>query len=450
MAFELFSKQREIMAAIASSATYILSRGGSRSGKTTTNIYAVVYRALAASNSNHAIFRATFQQAREHIFDKTLKEVISTVWPDLWERLNDRHDSTCSINHTELKIELPNGSVIQCFGMDDPDKRKGAEYSTILVDEADAVMDFDDIITLETRLAEVRYKDNGNGERLQHKVLFATNPNVNQRHWIYRTFIEKVNPSTGVKHPEPDDWAEIFINPRDNPHLPPDYIERAERNWSPMRKRVYLDGEWLPDDENAMFKSEWWVKSRLPSCSPSEARTNLTRIIVAVDPAVSATKGSDETGIIVLGIDRNGVCYILEDCSGVYQPEVWAEKAVAAYFKWNADCIIAERNNGGSLVTNNITTASRVPTVKTVWASNGKEVRAEPVVGPYSRGLVIHCGQFDKLEHQLATFTYDANKNRKNGSPDRLDALVWGLTELLVIEQEKRGGGSRRVKGLLF
>ena len=65
-------------------------------------------------------------------------------------------------------------------------------------------------------------------------------------------------------------------------------------------------------------------------------------------------------------------------------------------------------------------------------------------------GLVIHCGQFDKLEHQLATFTYDANKNRKNGSPDRLDALVWGLTELLVIEQEKRGGGSRRVKGLLF
>ena len=261
MAFELFSKQREIMAAIASSATYILSRGGSRSGKTTTNIYAVVYRALAASNSNHAIFRATFQQAREHIFDKTLKEVISTVWPDLWERLNDRHDSTCSINHTELKIELPNGSVIQCFGMDDPDKRKGAEYSTILVDEADAVMDFDDIITLETRLAEVRYKDNGNGERLQHKVLFATNPNVNQRHWIYRTFIEKVNPSTGVKHPEPDDWAEIFINPRDNPHLPPDYIERAERNWSPMRKRVYLDGEWLPDDENAMFKSEWWVKN---------------------------------------------------------------------------------------------------------------------------------------------------------------------------------------------
>ena len=77
-------------------------------------------------------------------------------------------------------------------------------------------------------------------------------------------------------------------------------------------------------------------------------------------------------------------------------------------------------------------------------------MRAEPVVGPYSRGLVIHCGQFDKLEHQLATFTYDANKNRKNGSPDRLDALVWGLTELLVIEQEKRGGGSRRVKGLLF
>ena len=122
--------------------------------------------------------------------------------------------------------------------------------------------------------------------------------------------------------------------------------------------------------------------------------------------------------------------YVLEDGSLRGRPEEWAKKAVSLYRKWNADRIIAEKNNGGEMVESVIKAQDRSVPVKLVHASRGKIVRAEPISALYEQGRVHHVGQFDFLEDQMCMFSVDNVRNSSTGSPDRVDALVWGLTEL--------------------
>ena len=152
----------------------------------------------------------------------------------------------------------------------------------------------------------------------------------------------------------------------------------------------------------------------------------LSRIIVAIDPAVSNTSKSDETGIIVAGKGPNGFGYVLEDASGKYSPSGWAKKAVGLYHKYSADKIVAEINQGGDMVESNIRTYDKNIPYKKVRASRGKQIRAEPIASLYEQGKVFHIGDFIKLEDQLTTWCPG------NDSPDRLDALVWALTELML------------------
>jgi phage terminase large subunit-like protein len=155
-------------------------------------------------------------------------------------------------------------------------------------------------------------------------------------------------------------------------------------------------------------------------------------MVVAIDPAVTSGEEADETGIIVLGKDRNGNGYVLEDRSGRYAPIEWAREAIALYRKYKADRIVAEINNGGEMVEHTIRMIDRNVAFNGVHASRGKVVRAEPVAALYEQRRVFHLGAFPVLEDQMCMFTTDLDRKATGFSPDRVDALVWGFSELLV------------------
>jgi phage terminase large subunit-like protein len=166
------------------------------------------------------------------------------------------------------------------------------------------------------------------------------------------------------------------------------------------------------------------------------AAPSLHRIVVAIDPAVTSGEDADETGIVVIGKDANGHGYVFEDLSGKYSPTEWARIAVAAYRTHRADRIVAERNNGGDMVRATIRMVDPNVALSTVWASRGKVTRAEPVSALYEQRRMHHIGSFPQLEDQMTNFTSDFDRDAAGYSPDRLDALVWATTELLVRADE--------------
>ena len=154
----------------------------------------------------------------------------------------------------------------------------------------------------------------------------------------------------------------------------------------------------------------------------------LARIVVSIDPAITANEESDLTGIIVAGIDVNGTAYILEDKTDMYMPEQWARAAINLYHEYEADQIVAERNQGGEMVRSTLRTVDDSVPIKLVHASRGKFARAEPVSALYERGKVKHVKWLSDLEEQMVTW----EPLGSIGSPDRLDAMVWAVTNLLL------------------
>ena len=162
----------------------------------------------------------------------------------------------------------------------------------------------------------------------------------------------------------------------------------------------------------------------------------IMRIVVGVDPAVTSNADSDETGIVVAALTRSLHVLILDDLSLRGTPLEWATVALAAYKSKRADCIVAEVNNGGDLVASNIRGVDQSARVRSVRASRGKYIRAEPVSGLYEQGRVHHVGAFQTLEDQMCGWTPQGNEK----SPDRLDALVWAVTDLLIDQEQVERG----------
>jgi phage terminase large subunit-like protein len=192
--------------------------------------------------------------------------------------------------------------------------------------------------------------------------------------------------------------------------------------------RQELEGEILEDIPGAL-----WSRETIDSCRIKEAPP-MERVLVAIDPAASSNEGSDETGIIGVGMarDNDGYArgYVLADRSRKGSPEEWAKAAVNLYRELQADRIVAEKNNGGEMVASVIRAIDRSVPITLVHASRGKHVRAEPISALYEQGRVHHVGKFDKLEDQMCQFSVDNVRDSNTGSPDRVDALVWGLSEL--------------------
>ena len=185
--------------------------------------------------------------------------------------------------------------------------------------------------------------------------------------------------------------------------------------------RQELYAEILEDLDGALWNNRLIEEARL---SEDTERT-LQKVIVAIDPAVTAKDDSDETGIVVVGKDFNNEYYVLEDLSGKHSADKWGRIAVNAYYEWEADRIVAEVNNGGDLVERLLRNIDPNVPYRSVHATRGKLVRAEPIAALYEQRRVHHMGMYPELEAQMCTYTGDTKI-----SPDRLDALVWGLTEL--------------------
>jgi phage terminase large subunit-like protein len=182
--------------------------------------------------------------------------------------------------------------------------------------------------------------------------------------------------------------------------------------------RQELDGEFLSDNPKALWKRADIDNNRIRQIP------ELTYVVVGVDPAITDKAGSDDTGIIAAGKNKEGHFYILGDYTVHDTPQKWAEAAITAFHKHEANTIVSETNQGGDMIERLLKSVDSKITYKPVRASRGKYTRAEPVSALYEQGKVHHFGTFPELEDELCEWIPGS------GSPDRLDALVWALTEL--------------------
>lgn len=395
--FCLTQKQEQAVDVIAKN-KFTLIEGGARSGKTFLIIRAMLLRAFMVPESYHIALRLRRSHIEGSIWQQTLPQVISKCgWKGLIELNNS--DLLCKIKQ--------NGSWVAFDGLDDKDrvdKILGKEYSTIFLNEVSQI-GFNEYETLTTRLNPTK--------GLNPKFILDWNP-TSQRHWAYRIFHNRKFPD-GKSVPE-NDYGLTRINPFDNKQNISETLFDTLSNLSGSKRKRFLDGE-ASEEEGALWVREWFKYGIAPE--------NLFRCVVGVDP--SGSTNGDEIGIVVAAFGENGSKYILADYSMHGKPNEWANEVYNAYDRFSADCVVAEKNFGGEMVEAVISDMGRKPiNVKLVNASRSKTVRAEPISAMYSKGEVIHAGEFLTLEDEMCTYKPMETKD----SPNRMDALVWALTEL--------------------
>jgi len=321
---------------------------------------------------------------------------------------------------TNRCLTWPNGSKAWTYNATEPDQLRGPQHHFAWVDE----------------LAKFRY-----GEALWDQVVFGLRLGDNPQALITTT----PQPKKVIKALAANTSTRITRgSTKDNlANLARSAVEQMYDRYEGTRLgRQELEGEILGDIPGAL-----WTRESIDDNRVQDAPEDLERVLVAVDPAASSHEGSDENGIVVVGLarDKDGYArgYILEDASLRGTPEEWAKKAIHMYRKWSADKIVAEKNQGGEMVSSVLRSVDRSVPVKLVHASRGKVIRAEPISALYEQGRIHHVGMFDKLEDQMCEFSIDNIRSASNGSPDRVDALVWGLSEVF----EKIAGRKRLFKG---
>lgn len=322
-----------------------------------------------------------------------------------------------SYNSSIFQITLWNGSIIQGFSAEKPDRLRGPQFHRAWCDELAAwvrLQDTWDNLQFGLRLGE------------SPRVMVTTTPRPLR-------LVKQLMEERGSIISRSSTYA-------NRANLAASFLEKMERTYEGTRLgRQELHGEVLTDTPNAL----WTLanidehRRRLSDVPP------MARIVVAIDPAASNNPGSDETGIVVVGKGTDGHGYVLDDLSlkgipvGQRSPtgtheRGWADVAVDAYRTRQADAIVAEVNNGGDMVEAVLRGVDANVSYRAVKASRGKVIRAEPVAALYSRGIIHHVGGFPTLEDQMATFTSDYDREKSGYSPDRMDALVWALTELYI------------------
>lgn len=299
---------------------------------------------------------------------------------------------------SKRRLTWPNGAQATLYSADEPDRLRGPQQDLAWADE----------------LAAWRYPETWDmlmfGLRLgrRPRVAVTTTPKPTR---LIRDLI--ASPTTAITR------GSTFDN---HANLAPAFLDVIVRKYEGTRLgRQELYAEVLDDTPGAL-----WTRAMIEAAQAPGAFPDMKRVVVAIDPAVTSGEQSDETGIIVAGLGVDGIAYVLADRTCRLSPDGWASRAVIAYDDFDADRIIAEVNNGGDLVEATIRTVRRNIPYKKVHASRGKRVRAEPIAALYEQGRVKHAPGLHALEDQMVTFVPDGAE----GSPDRVDALVWALTEL--------------------
>lgn len=305
-------------------------------------------------------------------------------------------------NAQTAEIVLWNGSKIIGFSADTPDRLRGPQYHRVWCDE----------------LAAWRYEEAFDqllfGLRLgdRPQMVITTTPRPTK---LVKNLVERVGQdvvmTSGSTFENVDNLAESALQT---------FRERYEGT---RLGRQELYAEVLTDIEGALWTFDMVDRARL---NPDTEVSDLDAIVVGVDPAVTSNENSDETGIVVAGRDSEQRFFVIDDRSGVMTPEKWARTAIDCYHEYEADRIVCEVNQGGDLVTKLIKDIDPMIPVRAVRATRGKMVRAEPIAALYEQERAFHLGAFPQLEDQMTS--YDGKSGSK--SPDRLDALVWAITEL--------------------
>lgn len=311
---------------------------------------------------------------------------------------------------TRRRLVWDNGAVAQIFSSEDPESLRGPQFEAAWCDEvgkwkhADACFD---MLQFGLRLGD------------RPRQLLTTTPRPTRL--MRRLLADPAVMTTRMR--TVDNLA----------NLAPGFLAAMERRYGgTVLGRQELDGELVEDREDAL-----WSRAMLEAAAISGV-PELGRIVVAVDPPASS--GGDACGIVAAGLDRDGNAVVLADATrrGA-KPRDWATAAVELYRSLAADCIVAEVNQGGDMVTAVIRTVDAAVPVRAVRARRGKWLRAEPVAALYEQGRVRHAGRFPALEDEMCDFGPDGLSQGR--SPDRVDALVWAITELMPI-----GGAEPRVR----
>jgi len=309
---------------------------------------------------------------------------------------------------SKRRVVWPNGAIAALYSADEPRRLRGPQHDTAWCDE----------------LAAWRYPETWD------MLMFGLRAGIDPRCVVTTT-------------PRPIRLLrELLADPKlvvtrgtthDNrEYLAPAFFSQIVRQYEGTRLgRQELEAEILEDVPGAL-----WSRGLIEACRASQAPAEFVRVVVAIDPAGRSAETSNETGIVVAGKDANGDGWVLADLSGRYPPVEWAKVSIAACRAHHADRIVAETNNGGDMVEATLRMVDPNVPFGAVHASRGKAARAEPVATLYEQGKVRHLGAFPILEDQMCAFTRDAGwtagASPASSSPDRVDALVWALSDLLV------------------
>jgi phage terminase large subunit-like protein len=415
VSFELTPAQDRAMDMLISDARHCALGGGSRSGKTFLLVRAVVIRALKAPESRHALFRFRFNAIKASIIYDTLPKVLKLCFPQL-------PSVESMLNKSDWFLKLPNGSEIWFGGLDDAERVEkilGQEYATIYFNECSQIP-WHSVETALTRLAQ-----NTNGA-LALKAYYDFNP-PSKVHWTFLRFVEKKNPESKQPEKNPHLFGFYLINRADNKNnLAPEYLEFLD-GLSPKKRDRFLLGRFADDSDGALWTVELLEQNRILDGNIPE----YLRIVIAIDPSGCSGPDdvrSDEIGIAVCALGTNGHGYLLEDLSGKYGPETWADIVNEAYLRHNADRVVGEKNFGGDMVRAVLQAKNPDLPYAEVTATRGKVVRAEPISALYEQGKIHHVGYFHEAEDQLCSMTMAGYQGLK--SPDRGDSIIWGFTEL--------------------
>ncbi len=311
-------------------------------------------------------------------------------------------------NPSKRRLTWPNGAVAILYSADAPDVLRGPQYDGAWLDEL-AAWSYPETFT------QLMF-----GLRLGAKprCVVTTTPRPTQ---LIRDLIK-----------DPSTHTTVGTTYENRANLADSFFSQVVKRYENTRiGRQELRAEILMDNPNALWKREWIDDTRLTA----EQIPDLQRVVVAVDPAATSSEQSNQTGIIVCARDAKGHGYVLADYTLRGTPDEWGAAAVRAYFRHDADRIVAETNQGGQMVEHVIRTVAKTlkrnVSYTSVRASRGKLTRAEPVSALYEQRLIHHIGNHIALEDEMAEWSPGED------SPDRMDALVWGLHELLISGRDK-------------
>jgi phage terminase large subunit-like protein len=378
--------------------------GGRGAGKTRAGAEWVRARALGLWPSTGpraeriAIIAPTFDEARLVMIEG--KSGLLAIHPD-----DERPDFAPS----RRQVTWPNGTIAQIFSAEEPDGLRGPQFDAAWCDE----------------LAKWKY-----AEACWDMLAFALRLGDNPR--VTVTTTPRAVPLLKRLIADPATAISTSRTADNRAFLAKSFWQDVQARYGGTRLgRQELDGELIEDDPNALFRRDGLEAQRTKTVPP------LIRVVVAVDPPASHGKRANACGIVCAGLGEDGRCYVLDDATAESaRPAQWARAAIALYHARKADRVVAEVNQGGEMVEAVLREIDPDVSFRAVHATRGKQARAEPVAALYEQGRVSHVGAFPELEDEMCTAIAGGAK-----SPDRLDALVWAVTDLLL-----RRGAEPRVR----